>query len=191
MPVQAGDDEVLARMKRGYTVGEYRDLVGRMRSRMPNVAVHTDVIVGFPGETPDQFEATVDLLAELRLDKAHIAKSRSTCAPWPPRCSTTTSHLRRRSGGGGRSTNSKPRSARRSTRGNWGNTVEVLVEGRHRDRWRGRTRTNKLVFFPDDRNLMGELVDVTVAWTGPWSMIGVASDAAPRSPREVIGLAPR
>ena len=74
VPVQAGDDEVLRRMKRGYTADEYRRLVERIRARVPNVSINTDIIVGFPGESEVQFQRTHDLLAELRLDKVHLAR---------------------------------------------------------------------------------------------------------------------
>ena len=74
VPIQAGDDDILARMKRGYTVAEYRRLVARIREIIPQVAIHTDIIVGFPGESEDQFQRTYDILEELRLDKAHLAR---------------------------------------------------------------------------------------------------------------------
>ncbi|MEA3396557.1 MAG: MiaB/RimO family radical SAM methylthiotransferase, partial [Chloroflexota bacterium] len=74
VPVQAGDDEVLAQMRRGYTVADYRRLAARIRELIPGVSIATDIIVGFPGETEAQFRRTYDLLAELRLDKAHIAR---------------------------------------------------------------------------------------------------------------------
>jgi tRNA-2-methylthio-N6-dimethylallyladenosine synthase len=57
-----------------------------------------------------------------------------------------------------------------------GYAVEVLVEEKQRERWRGRTRGNKLVFFEDDRDLLGQLVPARIQWAGPWSMVGVAAD---------------
>ncbi|HEX7432971.1 MAG TPA: tRNA (N6-isopentenyl adenosine(37)-C2)-methylthiotransferase MiaB, partial [Anaerolineaceae bacterium] len=74
VPVQAGHDEVLAHMKRGYTAEDYRQLVTKIRQRIPGVSIATDIIVGFPGETAEQFQATYDLLAELKLDVAHLAR---------------------------------------------------------------------------------------------------------------------
>ena len=74
VPFQAGNDVVLERMKRGYTVEEYRQLIQRIRSKVPNAAIHTDIIVGFPGETREQFMDTYRLLEELQLDMARIAK---------------------------------------------------------------------------------------------------------------------
>ncbi|MBN1565490.1 MAG: MiaB/RimO family radical SAM methylthiotransferase, partial [Anaerolineae bacterium] len=73
VPVQAGNDEVLENMRRGYTVADYRRLIERIRARVPGVAIHCDIIVGFPGETAAQFQDTYDLLAELKLDKVHLA----------------------------------------------------------------------------------------------------------------------
>src|SRR5262249_13012726 len=73
VPIQAGDNEILRRMKRGYTQEEYRDLIEKIRARIPNVAIHTDIIVGFPGETESQFMETYQVLSDLKLDKAHLA----------------------------------------------------------------------------------------------------------------------
>ena len=73
-PIQAGDDQVLARMRRGYTADQYRKLVAKIRRIIPQVAIHTDIIVGFPGETRDQFMQTYKVLEELKLDKAHLAR---------------------------------------------------------------------------------------------------------------------
>src|SRR5690606_15879556 len=74
VPIQAGDDEVLRNMRREYTAQQYRDLVYRIREIIPDVAIHCDIIVGFPGETAAQFQKTVDVLAELKLDKVHLAR---------------------------------------------------------------------------------------------------------------------
>ena len=74
VPVQAGDDEVLENMKRGYTAEQYRRLVHKIRDIIPDVAINTDIIVGFPGETEEQFMRTYELLEELKLDKAHLAR---------------------------------------------------------------------------------------------------------------------
>ena len=69
-----------------------------------------------------------------------------------------------------------------------GQTVQILVEGRDRDRWRGRTRTNKLVYLADPRPLLGQVVDARIEWAGPWSMIGRAVDAPAEPAREIIAL---
>ncbi len=180
VPVQAGDDEVLARMQRGYTAAEYRRLIAHIRERIPTVSIATDVIVGFPGETGSQFQRTYDLLAELRLDKAHIAcyspRPQTLAARrFPDDVSPEEKQRRRKALDELQAEIGGQINARLS-----GQTVEVLVEGRdeRRDRWWGRTRTGKLVFFADDgddgvgKDRRGELVHVRVTWTGPWSLVG-------------------
>jgi len=74
LPVQSGSDTVLANMARGYTVGEYRDLVARLRDRIPEIALSTDVIVGFPDELPEDFDATCRLVEEVGYDHAYLFK---------------------------------------------------------------------------------------------------------------------
>lgn len=172
VPVQAGDDAVLAAMKRGYTVADYRRLVGHIREMIPGAAVHTDIIVGFPGETAEQFQRTYDLLAELRLDKVHLAM-------YSPRPGTISAR---------RIPDDVPPAEKKRrwdaldrlqeqvvgeiNRRSLGDTVEVLVEELRKGRWRGRTRHNKLVFFADDADWRGRLAHVRITWAGPWSMIG-------------------
>jgi tRNA-2-methylthio-N6-dimethylallyladenosine synthase len=172
VPVQAGHDDVLARMRRGYTVEDYRRLVARIREKVPQASIATDVIVGFPGETEAQFWATYDLLAELRLDVVHVAM-------YSPRPGTVSARYmeddvpadekRRRL----HAINElQARIVGEINRGFLGQKVEVLVEGKDRHRWWGRTRTNKLVFFEAPGDWLGKLVDVRITWAGPWSMIG-------------------
>jgi tRNA-2-methylthio-N6-dimethylallyladenosine synthase len=182
VPVQAGDDEVLARMQRGYTADDYRRLIARMRERVPGVSIATDVIVGFPGETEAQFQRTYDLLAELRLDKAHIAR-------YSPRPQTLAA--RRFPDDVPAEEKERRRKALDDLQAEivgginarlLGQTVEVLVEGkdRRKGRWWGRTRTDRLVFFEDEgdeRDWRGRLARVRITWTGPWSLIGEVRDS--------------
>ena len=173
VPAQAGDDDVLRNMKRGYTVQQYRDLVKHIREVIPDVAVHGDIIVGFPGETDEQFQRTYDLLDELRMDKIHLAR-------YSPRPGTVSAR---------RMDDDVPDSIKRArfhkiealqkevtqeiNRAYLGNTVEVLVEGLHKGRWRGRNPQNKLVFFDDDsKDWRGKLAEVQITWAGPYSMSG-------------------
>jgi tRNA-2-methylthio-N6-dimethylallyladenosine synthase len=173
VPVQAGDDEVLARMKRGYTRDDYARLIERIRAAVPGAAIATDIIVGFPGESAAQFQATYDLLDELKLDVAHIAK-------YSPRGGTLSARKYEDD------VPAEEKERRRKALDDLqaeivsainarylGRSVPVLVEGQHKGRWRGRTRTNKLVFFEDaSRDWRGQAADVTIEWTGPWSMLG-------------------
>jgi tRNA-2-methylthio-N6-dimethylallyladenosine synthase len=173
VPIQSGDDDVLHNMRRGYTVQQYRQLVARIRDLVPEAAVHCDIIVGFPGETAGQFQKTYDILAELELDKVHIARYSSrpgTVSGRKMKDNVPDDEKRRRFHELERL--QKEISSRKMLR--WmGETVEVLVEETHNGRWRGRTPQGKLVFFDDARDRKGQLVEVEVTHTGPWSMSGV------------------
>jgi len=173
VPIQAGNDAVLANMKRGYTAQQYRDLVAEIRRRVPDAAIHTDIIVGFPGETDEQFMDTYRVLEELRLDKAHLAM-------YSPRPGTVSARRME-------DDVAKEEKKRRHTlldelqarilaelnAAYLGKTVQVLVEEKVKDKWRGRIPQNKLVFFEDDaQDWRGRLVDVEITWTGPYSMQG-------------------
>ena len=172
VPVQAGNDDVLERMKRGYTVDQYRRLVDKIRRIVPGAAIHTDIIVGFSGETEAQWQDTYDLLAELKLDKVHLAR-------YSPRPNTVSA---RRMEDDVPEDEKKRRHAAiddmqaqvsAEINGKYlGQMVEVLVEDQHKGKWRGRTPQNKLVFFEDAGDWRGKLANVEIAWTGPWSMQG-------------------
>jgi len=179
VPVQAGHDEVLERMKRGYTAEDYGRLVERIRRKLPDGSIATDIIVGFPGETEAQFQATYELLAQLKLDVAHIAKysvrpqtvaQRTLVDDVPPE-----EKERRRKA----IEDLQERIAGEINARYLDQIVEVLVEDQHKGKWRGRTRTNKLVFFEDKRpqpeEWRGKLASVHITWTGPWSMQGVVT----------------
>lgn len=172
VPVQAGNDLVLQRMKRGYTNKQYRKLVENIRNRIPDVAIHTDIIVGFPGETEEQFMDTYNLLADLKLDKAHLAR-------YSPRPQTVSE---RRMQDDVPETEKKRRhqmleelQAQVVGKINsrfLGDRVPILVEDQHKGKWRGRTPHNKLVFFEDAADWRGKVAEVEITWTGPWSMQG-------------------
>lgn len=171
LPVQAGDDAILQAMHRGYTVAQYSDRVARMRARIPNLALTTDVVVGFPGETAAQFQHTYDLLAEFRFDQVHVAayspRPGTRAARWPDDVPPEEKERRRRA-----VEELQTGIAQAINNTYLGRTVEVLVEGQHKGRWRGRTRTDKLVFFEDDANWLGRLAEVKVIHAGPWSLRG-------------------
>ena len=176
VPVQAGDDRVLENMRRGYTSEDYRQLVQRIRDRLLGngrilgVSIATDIIVGFPGESEAQFQRTYDLLAELKLDVAHLARYSTrpdTVAErrMPDDVPDEEKWRRFRA----LEELQKGISAEISAR-YLGETVEVLFEEKVRGRWRGRTPTNKLVFLESEEDLRGIVRQVTITWTGPWSM---------------------
>jgi tRNA-2-methylthio-N6-dimethylallyladenosine synthase len=171
VPVQSGDDEVLQRMRRGYTVDEYRRLIAYIRERLPGAGIATDVIVGFPGESEEQFQHTYGLLEELELDMAHVAmfspRPGTAAARWPDDVPLAEKKRRLLA-----INDLQACLASRINARLLGQTVEVLVEGQHRGKWQGRTRSNKLVFFTDQADWRGRLALVRVERTSPWSLQG-------------------
>jgi tRNA-2-methylthio-N6-dimethylallyladenosine synthase len=170
VPIQAGDDEVLVNMKRGYTQQNYRDLIAMIRSKIPDCSIATDIIVGFPGETEAQFMETYRVLSDLKLDVAHLARyslregtvaTRRMDDNVPEEEKMRRLHLL---------DDMQEQIVGEINKKYLGQTVEVLFEEKVKNRWRGRTPTNKLVFVETEENLRGKLLPVTVTWTGPWSM---------------------
>ena len=173
LPVQAGDDEVLRRMRRPYTSDEYRELVSSIRETIPNVSMSTDLIVGFPGETEEQYQQSVSLLEELRFDKVHCAAYSTrpgTIADRSMPDDVPSEEKTRRM----KAVDELQESIASEINAQYlGTTVEVLVDGHKRGKWQGRTRSDKLVFFPDDVDRLGQLVNVQIEKAGSWSLQGV------------------
>jgi tRNA-2-methylthio-N6-dimethylallyladenosine synthase len=196
IPLQAGDDEVLARMRRGYTVEEYREWVYRIREIVPETSMSTDVIVGFCGETEGQFLNTLGLLEELRFDKVHVAaySPRPGTIAWrhidddvPQEEKMRRLHAVEEQ---------QERIASELNAALVGTTQEVLVEGSKGDDagelvYTGRNRGNKLVHFrvveEGGRGKreegwapgIGDLVAVKIAKATAWSLQGRAAAPVP------------
>ncbi len=172
LPLQSGDDQILLAMRRGYTAGQYLDLVRTIRHQIPEVSISTDVIVGFPGETDQQFSATLNLLREVRFDKVHVAA-------YSPRSETLAAKTML--------DDITPREKQRRltlldeleqeiaaaiNASLLGKAIEVLAEGKKKDKWYGRTRTDKLVFFPGEGDLAGQLLNVRIEKVSPYALQG-------------------
>ncbi|HEX9035753.1 MAG TPA: MiaB/RimO family radical SAM methylthiotransferase [Ktedonobacterales bacterium] len=151
IPVQHGDDRVLSRMRRGYTIAEYRDLIAKLRAWWPGVALSTDVIVGFCGETNEEFQRLLNLLEEVRFDVVHVAayspRPGTLSNKWDDDVSLPVKKERLHAVEA-----VQERISREINAGYVGRTEEVLIESRQfaggQWQWRGRDRANKLVFFP-------------------------------------------
>ncbi|MFN2143824.1 MAG: tRNA (N6-isopentenyl adenosine(37)-C2)-methylthiotransferase MiaB [Anaerolineales bacterium] len=172
VPAQAGNDEVLANMKREYTNTDYRALIARIRERIPNVSIGTDIIVGFPGETAEQFDDTYNLLEDLRLDVAHLARYSTrpgTVADRRMEDDVPDEEKWRRFR---LLEDQQARIVGEMNAKLLGETVPVLFEDKVKGRWRGRTENTKLVFVESEEDLCGQVRDIQITWTGPWSMQG-------------------
>ena len=172
LPFQAGDDDVLEAMRRRYSQGQYRELVDRIRRTVPDVAISTDVIVGFPGETHEQFMETYKLVEDIGFDKVHMAA-------YSPRPGTF-AHRRLPDSVSREEKQHRLKSLEslqkeiqeKKNRGIVGATEEVLVEGRKKGRWQGRTRQDKLVFFEHPSDMLGRTVEVKIEAATAWSLRG-------------------
>ena len=178
LPIQAGDDDVLANMKRGYTQQQYRDLVAKIRERIPGCSIATDIIVGFPGETEEQFMETYRVLSDLKLDVAHLARyslregtvaTRRMNDNVPEEDKLRRLHML---------DDLQEQIVGEINKKYLGETVDILFENKVKGRWRGRTPTNKIVFVESEDDLRGKVLPVTVTWTGPWSMQAVLKQHA-------------
>jgi len=176
LPVQAGSNEILAAMKRGYSREEYIELVRRIRERIPDVALSTDVIVGFPGETGANFRETHDLLGEMKFDSVHIAaysvrpgtyaaKNLTDDVP-PVEKKARLDVLEKLQEAIATEINAKLMDK----------TVEILALGKKNGKWWGRTKSDKLVFFSGEGDFTGKLVEIRVSHTSPWSLSGLVTE---------------
>jgi tRNA-2-methylthio-N6-dimethylallyladenosine synthase len=172
IPIQAGSDEVLKAMRRGYSQSDYRKIIEKIREHIPDCSIATDIIVGFPGESEARFKETYDLLEDMRMDVAHLAR-------YSPRPGTVSAQRY----GDDVPEEEKMRRFRLLEEQQerivgeinarlLGQKVDVLFEEKVKGRWRGRTPTNKLVFVESEQELRGRVLPLMITWTGPWSMQG-------------------
>lgn len=174
LPLQAGDDAVLARMNRKYTYAQFREKIADFRRAVPGAAVTTDLIVGFCGETDEQFENTVRALEELRFDQVFLARysqrpgtvaARSFPDDVPREVKAQRWH---------RLNDVLRRVSLEQNRQYAGRTLEVLVERHHpaSGEVEGRSRENKLVQFPGGAELIGTLQSVEITDALEWLLRG-------------------
>lgn len=176
LPVQSGSDAVLESMRRGYTRAEYLAKIAELRALMPGAGITTDVIVGYPGETVSDFEATCDLLEEVRFHKVHVAaySPRPGTIAWRKLPDDVPSDVK-----AARLHRVEAIEARISQEIHdryVGTVQEVLVEGVRGEQPFGRTRTGVLVHL-DTPARTGAMADVRIEHAGPWALRGAVADA--------------
>jgi len=174
LPVQSGSNAVLARMNRGYTREAYLALVQRLRSRVPHAAITTDIIVGFPGETEQDFADTLALVREVGFDSvfafAYSARSGTPAADYAEHLQKPEKSMRLKQLIETANAIALERNQKLANQ-----VVEVLVEGPSKtnpDRLTGRTRTNKLVHINNEPDLVGKLLDVRITKVQTFSLLG-------------------
>ena len=174
LPVQSGSNRILKAMHRTYTAGKYADLVRQVRDARKGIAITTDIIVGFPGETEDDFNQTRALVEEIKFDNAFVFR-------YSPRRDTPAAGMadqvdeRIKERRNHHLLEIVNESARRINERLVGRTLEVLCEGpskTNRSRLMGRTRTNKIVLFEGPEEFVGVLVDVRIERATGFSLYG-------------------
>ena len=187
IPMQAGDDEILTRMRRGYTAQQYYDLVDRLRDTVPDVVVTGDYIVGFPGETDAQFERTLESVGRSGIQMANTAvysaREQTPAAIWQQRGEAVPQPVKEAR----LQLLNQALHAQAQTLNNRlvGRTMQLLVEGvskRNPNRLTGRTRGNLVVNFDTpltEDDLVGQLIDVTITQALPASLIAVHQPVEP------------
>jgi tRNA-2-methylthio-N6-dimethylallyladenosine synthase len=174
LPVQSGSDRVLKLMHRGYTRERYLEIVRKLRRAKPNIGLSTDIIVGFPGETEEDFEQTLSLVREVEFDQAFIFKyspRRDTpAADMPDQVPQPVREERNQ-----RTLELVNEIGKRRHAMFVGQRVQILVEGpskKNPARMSGRTRCNKIVVFDGSERHRGQLMDVKITRAGSFTLYG-------------------
>lgn len=176
LPVQSGSNAILNSMGRDYTVEQYRELISYLRSKIADIAISTDVIVGFPGETEVNFQETYNLLSDLKFDTVHVAAYSVRAGTFAAREFTDNITLAEKRGRLHRVENLQKEISAVINRGLLDSTVEVMVEGEKGGRWWGRTRNGKLVFFNGSNSTYpGQIIDIKIVKASPWALQGSVS----------------
>jgi tRNA-2-methylthio-N6-dimethylallyladenosine synthase len=174
LPVQAGSSRILERMNRRYSKEQYTELALKIKEAIPEIALTTDIIVGFPGETEEDFDDTIDILETIRFDSAYTflysKRTGTPAAGYPDQVPEEVKKARF-----DRLISVQNRISRQINDALLGTGQEVLVEGTSRnnpDVFSGRTRTNKIVNFKGSVEMIGSLVNVEVTKALTWSLEG-------------------
>ncbi|MDP4094215.1 MAG: tRNA (N6-isopentenyl adenosine(37)-C2)-methylthiotransferase MiaB [Bacillota bacterium] len=174
LPIQSGSTGILKEMNRKYTKEHYLELADKVKKTIPDIALTTDIIVGFPGETEEDFDETIDVIEKARFDMAYTflysKRTGTPAAKSEQQVSEETKKLRFE-----KLLEVQNRISKEINDEYLGKTVEVLVEGYSKNspnKLTGRTRTNKVVNFKGEIKLVGKLVNVEINKVQTWSLEG-------------------
>jgi tRNA-2-methylthio-N6-dimethylallyladenosine synthase len=171
LPLQSGDDKILKKMNRHYNVSGYKNLVEKIRKKIPNISLSTDIIVGFPGETKKQFENTAKLMEKIKFDMAYIAK-------YSPRPKTAAAQLKDNVSSKEKERREKilteilKKTALENNKKQIGWTVDVLANNYKNGFLTGKSSHYKTVKFQGDKSLIGNFVKVKITDALPWGLRG-------------------
>ncbi|MHB1000195.1 MAG: tRNA (N6-isopentenyl adenosine(37)-C2)-methylthiotransferase MiaB [Armatimonadota bacterium] len=174
LPLQAGDNDILRRMGRRYTIEHYMELVGKLRDRIPGITLTTDIMVGFPGETEEQFKNSMNAVESIRFDGAFMfafnARPGTAAAGMDDQIDSVTKNRRLRE-----LIEQQNNMTFEKNRENEGQIFEVLVESvndKEPTNMTGYSQTNKVVNFPGGPELIGQTVMVRTLKAHPWGFNG-------------------
>lgn len=176
LPVQSGDDKVLKSMKRWYTVKQYKKIISDLRKKIPNIAISTDIIIGFPGETKKQFDNTLKLFCETKYDMAYINK-------YSPRAGTLAFKLKDNVSWEEKKqrekilTDTLRETAFENNKKLIGKIVKVLIDNQKNGVYFGKTDTYKSIKITNHKshttNLIGQFVNVKITKANNWNLEGI------------------
>lgn len=174
LPVQYGSDNMLKRMNRVYTVAKYKETVRKIREAIPDCSLTTDLIVGFPGETEEDFQQLMEFIAEIRYDAAYTfiysKRSGTPAAEMPDQIDDECKHQRLN-----RLMELQNKISLEINQSLEGKIMEVMVEGPSQNNeavWSGRTSSNKLVLWNHDEEKIGDLINVRITQPQTWVLKG-------------------
>jgi len=174
LPIQAGSTEILKKMNRKYTKDQYLELVEKIRKEIPDISITTDIIVGFPGETDEDFDETIDVVKKVRYDMAYtFLYSKRTGTPAAKSSNQIPEEVKKQRFD--RLLEVQNRISREINDELLGQVVEVLVEGPSKTNekmYTGRTRTNKIVNFQGNEEMVGKVVRIKIDKVQTWSLEG-------------------
>jgi tRNA-2-methylthio-N6-dimethylallyladenosine synthase len=175
LPFQAGDDEVLTIMRRGYNIDSYLKLIEKIRTRVTNVSMGTDLIVGFPGESEKAFQNSLKVLKDVRFDKVHSARYSTREGTIASRKLIDNVPLEEKKDRLAQVDSLQKDIVTLINSKLLNSTQEILVEKFENDQWQGRNRNDKLVFFEreDSIDLIGKTVKLEIDKTSPWYLHGI------------------
>jgi tRNA-2-methylthio-N6-dimethylallyladenosine synthase len=175
LPFQAGDDEVLTIMRRGYNIDSYLKLIEKIRTKVANVSMGTDLIVGFPGESEKAFQNSLKVLKDVRFDKVHSARYSTREGTIASRKLIDNVPLEEKKDRLAQVDSLQKDIVTLINSKLLNSTQEILVEKFENDQWQGRNRNDKLVFFEreDSIDLIGKTVKLEIDKTSPWYLHGI------------------
>ena len=171
LPIQSGDDKILSSMNRHYTVKDYKNKIKKLREKIPGIAISTDIIVGFPGETKNQFDNTVKLFRDVKYDMAYINKysSRAGTAAAKIKDNVSWEEKKRREKV---LTEVLKQTALQKNKKLVGKETTVLIDSNRGDNWFGKNEHYKTIKIKSDRNLLGKLVRIKITGASPFILSG-------------------